>query len=324
MPKNKITDTEKIKSELYSKIEIPPCCRASELLAFFLIDGSIELSRDQKPRLIFSSHSPSTVKRAYMHLGSFNLTSEHFTVSDKRLKYTKLFKLSVTGPNSLDQVMECLLKSKMLEINSAADSLYRLLALKSFTPSLTCCDNSFLRAVFIARGSLSSSRGYNLEININDPFLLERIKFIFKAADIDLKIRKRGNKHLGYIKSSTAIHNFLVKIGAHKMVMSLMNKKIIREVKNSVNRSMNFDQANLNKTVKAAQKQTEMLAYMDKKNMLDKINEKLRITARLRLENPYESYTSLGKLHDPEISKATVQYRLNKLSLIYKENLQNG
>jgi DNA-binding protein WhiA len=321
MPKTRITDTEKIKSELYSKNKMSPCCRASELLAFLLVDGSLEFSRNRQPQLIISSHSPSTVKRAYMHFVFFNLPSTHFTVSDKRLSYTKLFKLTLPGPDALDRAMECLTMSKLLNNISDTESIFRLLALKNFSSSGKCCDSSFMRALFISRGSLSCSGGYNLEININDPYLLERICGVFKKSKIPLKIRKRGNKHLGYIKSSESVHNFLIKIGAHKMVMALMDKKIIKELKNNVNRSMNFDQANLNKTVKAAQKQIEILMNMKNTKTFLNLNEKLQETARIRLDNPYENYTALGNLHTPAISKATVQYRLNKLARIFKENI---
>lgn len=172
---------------------------------------------------------------------------------------------------------------------------------------------SFLKVAFILKGSINDpNRGYNLEIygNKEEAMLVEAFMDSF---NLKPKLNLRRDDHVVYLKDSDKISDFLALIGANKSLLDLENVKAMKSLRNEVNRKTNFDNANINRTVMASLRQVEAINILRKDGRFDDLSYDLKEIAAKRLEYPYVSLEELGKLFDPPMSKAKVNYRLQKL-----------
>lgn len=178
----------------------------------------------------------------------------------------------------------------------------------------SCCKRAFLRGAYLASGSMSDPyKGYHLEIVCQSEQQAEQIQKLFHDFDLDAKTVVRKKNHVVYIKEGENIADFLNVIEAHKALMEFENTRIYKGVRNMVNRKVNCDAANINKTVTAAARQVEDIEYIRQTYGLDKLPEHLKEMAYVRLENPEVSLGELGKLLDPPVGKSGVNHRLRKL-----------
>jgi hypothetical protein len=321
--KNRITLTDKIKAEMYKKCELSDCCVASELLALLLAEGSMGIAPDRSLSLVLNTHSARLAKRCYMHMSHLGVEATHSTWTDRRLSFGKSYKISVQGAQPITSALRALAKSPISPMPDLDSPMLSLMNLKEIHPSTReCCTESFLRGLFISRGSLTTGTGYNLELNVNDPDLLERILAFLSDLGLEMKSRVRNRKPLAYSKCFQTIADFLGMSGSHRIVMELVNNKLVKEVRNKINRTVNCDSANLNKTVNTAQQQMRIIDAIDHLLGLDNLPDKIASVASLRLKFPYESYEALGKLHDPRLTKSRIQYRLKQLEKIYLREIR--
>ena len=137
---------------------------------------------------------------------------------------------------------------------------------------------------------------------------------IINTFDIDSKIVKRKKHYIVYVKEGAQIVDLLNVMEAHVALMKLENIRILKEMRNSVNRKVNCETANINKTVSAAVKQLEDIKIVSEKIGFDNINENLAEIAKVRLDNPDATLKELGELLDPPVGKSGVNHRLRKLS----------
>ena len=141
--------------------------------------------------------------------------------------------------------------------------------------------------------------------------------------EIDAKIVMRKKHYVVYVKEGSQIVELLGLTGAHVSLMQLENVRIVKEMRNSVNRKVNYETANLNKTVSAAVRQVEDIRFIQRTTGLQDLSESLGEMARLRLEHPDASLKELGNMLVPPVGKSGVNHRLRKLSLI-AEKLRGG
>lgn len=189
----------------------------------------------------------------------------------------------------------------------------------------TCCKRVFLRGVFMVSGSVSDpKKAYHLEMAILSKKLALQICEIISFFMIDAKIIERKKYYVVYIKEGSQIVDFLNVIGAHNALMNFENVRIVKELRNSVNRQVNCETANIDKTVSAAKKQIEDIKYIQCNKGFDKLTDGLREIALLRLEYPEYSLQELGKLLSKPIGKSGVNHRLRKLSDIAKQMRENA
>ena len=154
---------------------------------------------------------------------------------------------------------------------------------------------------------------------VTDHFNVSRETFsLLLELGFDPKETVRSGNYITYFKQSEAIEDFLTTIGAPLAAMEIMSAKILKDVTNSVNRRVNCDTANVTKTVEAAQEQIEAIKKIEKNMGIDNLPQKLKITAKLRLENPELSISQLAAIHDPPVSKPGLSHRLRKLIEIAK------
>ena len=169
---------------------------------------------------------------------------------------------------------------------------------------------SFLRGAFLAGGSVTNpAKGYHLELVTPHRSVSRETVSLLQEQNFSPKATDRAGNYIVYFKHSSAIEDFLTLVGASTSAMELMSTKIEKDMRNSVNRRVNCDTANVGKTVDAAAAHLNAIARLD----LDSLPEKLQVTARLRLENPELSLSELAALFVPPVTKSGLNHRLRKL-----------
>ena len=187
-----------------------------------------------------------------------------------------------------------------------------------------CCRRAFIRGAFLAVGSVSDpEKSYHFEIVCTVPEKARQLQELLASYDVDAKVVLRKRHYVVYIKEGSQIVELLGLMGAHISLMQLENVRIVKEMRNSVNRKVNCETANLNKTVSAAVRQAEDIRYIQEKIGLDKLPMDLEETARLRLEHTEASLKELGDMLSPKVGKSGVNHRLRKLSQI-ADDLREG
>lgn len=176
---------------------------------------------------------------------------------------------------------------------------------------------AFLRGVFVSCGSVTDpNKEYHLEIVLPVPSRTERLRRFIAEHGISVKLTIRGKTPVLYVKESGVIEDFLTYIGAGNHALEIMRVKIEKDFRNRVNRSVNCDSANLDKTVAASERSRRDIELIIARIGLPALNPQLRETARLRLDNPESSLSELCEMFDPPISRSGLNHRLKKLSQI--------
>ena len=183
-----------------------------------------------------------------------------------------------------------------------------------------CCRRAYIRGAFLASGSVSDpEKGYHFEIVCADSARAEQLSAMLESFGIEAKITLRKHSYILYVKEGSQIADILNVMEAHVGLMKFENIRILKEMRNSVNRQVNCETANLNKTVSAAVKQIEDIQYIQNTIGFEQLPENLAEIARLRLEQPGMSLKELGQMLIPPVGKSGVNHRLRKLSFIAEE-----
>lgn len=175
-----------------------------------------------------------------------------------------------------------------------------------------CCRSAFLRGAFLAGGSTTDpEKRYHLELVTGHLFVHRELQSLLMEMEFEPKVIDRNGNYVTYIKRSEVIADFLTTIGAPVSAMEIMNAKVEKHLRNGVNRWSNCDVANLEKAVDAAQSQIEAIRKLEKSGGWTELPEKLRETAKLRIENPELSLSQLAAV--AQVSKSCLNHRLRKL-----------
>lgn len=190
-----------------------------------------------------------------------------------------------------------------------------LLAVKNAMMQAACCKRAYIRGAFLAAGSVSDpSKSYHFEIVCVTEEEAESLKDMINSFDMDAKIVPRKKTYVVYLKEGAQIVDILNIMEAHVSLMELENVRIMKEMRNAVNRKVNCETANINKTVSAAVRQMEDIEYIKDTIGFDKLPEGLRDVALTRLAYPDATLKELGSLLVTPVGKSGVNHRLRKLS----------
>ena len=176
------------------------------------------------------------------------------------------------------------------------------------------CRTAFLRGAFLSGGSVTDPmKGYHLELATSHYHVGRELPALLREAGFEPKETERKGNHVVYFKQSHHIEDFLTFLGAPVSAMAVMNAKLERDLRGSVNRQVNCDSANLDKTVAAAREQLAAIERLRERGRLETLPDKLQEAAALRLENPELNLSQLGALCDPPVSKSALNHRMRKL-----------
>ena len=177
-----------------------------------------------------------------------------------------------------------------------------------------------IREAFIQSGSMNDpNKKYHLQIMFKTKKKAEEMQTLLTNFNIHAKSIKKEKEYMLYIKEGEEISNFLALIGANKSVIKFEEVRVLKETRNDINRLVNCETANLNKTINAAVKQIEDIKLIKKKNKFNSLPEGLKEIAEVRLNNPDMPLAELGKQLSKSIGKSGVNHRLKKISMIAEE-----
>ena len=179
----------------------------------------------------------------------------------------------------------------------------------------TCCKRAFIRGAFMASGSMTDpNKAYHFEIVCRTPEQAARLQELMKDFEVEPKIIERKHYHVVYLKDGSQIVDMLNVMEAYVSLMNLENVRILKEMRNSVNRKVNCETANISKTVNAAVKQVADIEFIRDTIGLDELPLTLREMARLRLEYPEATLKDLGNYMEPPVGKSGINHRLRKIA----------
>ena len=300
-----------VKEELSRQISTARHCRIAETAALlslcgrFTADGALRMQTEN-----------SAVIRKYFTLvqKTFNIETEIAVRENRQMKKGHIYYVEIKDDALIRTV---LLGTKLSREQNSGGTL---VLNNSLLTQQTCCKRAFIRGAFLASGSISDpEKGYHFEIVCPDERKAGQLQELIRSFGIDAKVVVRKKSHVVYVKEGAQIVDILAVMEANMALMNLENIRILKEMRNTVNRKVNCEMANINKTVSAAVKQIEDIKLIEEKKGFQSLNDGLAEIAELRLQYPEATLKELGMMLNPQVGKSGVNHRLRKLSAIADE-----
>ncbi len=295
-----------VKKELTS-LQVHPEHAKAELAAFLRMNGVLNL-HDHQFSLDITTENPAIARRIFTLIKvAFGI--EPLLIVSRKMKLKKNNQYLVRLQQNVQEILQA------LQIWDPAKGLITRIPDRIMTSREGAM--SYLRGAFLAGGSVNNpeTSRYHLEIySTYEDHNLDLAKLMNKFFYLNAKATKRRSGYIVYLKEAEKIGDFLHIVGALNAMLSFEDLRIMRDMRNSVNRLVNCDTANLKKTATAAAKQVEDIQLIDRERGIDSLPEKLQLLAHFRLENPELSLKEVAeKLPDGPISKSGVNHRFKKL-----------
>lgn len=312
--------SSRVKEELSRHQVAARHCQIAEIAAIISMCGGVSISEKNHYRLKIQTENLYVARKYFTLLQkAFNIEVE---VSVRQSTFSKSSLMYTVAVLEHDAAVRILKAAKLL--NQEMEIEENLSISDNLVIQKTCCKRAFIRGAFLAAGSISDpQKFYHLEIVCAVPQKAVQLRDIMNTFGVDAKIVQRKKYHVVYLKEGAQIVDMLNVMGAHVSLMELENVRILKEMRNSVNRKVNCETANIHKTVSAAVRQIEDIQYIQRKAGFEQLSDGLVQIARLRLEQPDASLKELGMMLSPPVGKSGVNHRLRKLSDIAERLREN-
>ena len=311
--------SSKVKQELFEHFGNGRHCSIAELSAFVNICGQIAFFNEHFCIKIQTENYLVAKKCFTLLKNTFNINSEIFIKSSGKKRRSKVYVLLL---KDADQV-ERLLRATGIWMTENGTPIIRNKMYPTVVSSI-CCRRAYIRGAFISVGSVSNpEKNYHLEFVMPTAELAAQLRDLVNTFGLDSKVVERKDHFIIYLKEGEQIVDLLNIVGAHIALMDLENVRIVKEMRNDINRKVNCETANLNKVVLAAVKQLEDITYIQQTIGLDKLPKQLAEVAILRLDYPDISLKELGTYLAEPVGKSGVNHRLRKISNL-AETLREG
>ncbi|MCR4705002.1 MAG: DNA-binding protein WhiA [Lachnospiraceae bacterium] len=298
----------RVKEELVGQIGTPRHCQIAELASLFCFCGKIEVDPMHHIKVRFHAENDRVIRKC------FTLIKKTFNINTCILGQGP-FSLEISGEEEIKRLLQTM---KIMDANSG--TLQRTDIVNPLLLKSTCCRRAFLRGAYMVVGSMSDpEKSYHLEFVCDTVQAAQQLREVMAGFDLEAKMIERKGRQVVYIKEGTAIVDLLNIMEAHVSLMSLENLRIVKEVRNSVNRRVNCEAANIRKTVNASSKQIEDITLLRDRIGLKNLPDSLREMAEVRLEYPEATLSELGTYLEPPVGKSGVNHRLRKLSELAEE-----
>ena len=316
--------SSKVKEELSKECNSPRHCCIAETAAIISMCGKVIF--DEKDHVRIEIHTENvTVARKYFTLlkkafnieveKTYNINTDVSIRHSSSLNKNRSYILSVNDDETARKIlMTCRLMKPFGVIEedfSISDSLII---------QRECCKRAFIRGAFLAAGSVSDPvKTYHFEIVCLSEAKAKQLQMIMETFNINARVIKRRKYFVVYVKDSSQVVDLLNIMGAYNALMDMENVRIVKDMRNNVNRKVNCETANINKTVSAAVKQIEDIRFIQMSSAFDELPESLQEMAELRVRYPEATLAELGQLLDTPVGKSGVNHRLKKISLFADE-----
>lgn len=296
------------KEELARLANGKQCCELAELASLIRMDGTLQISMNQQYSLNMITESAPVARKIYSLAKQLLQLPADIVVRRKlRLKKNNSYLVKIY-PRGIKDLQKLGLLNEQGEIQAGINM--NLIKKK-------CDQKAYLRGAFLAGGSISNPEGnYHLEIITSDAVFAKDLSSLLNKFNLKAKVSTRKKFHVVYLKESEHIFEFLALIGAHQALFEFENIRILKGMRNQVNRIVNCETANLNKTVDASVRQVENIRLIEKTIGLKALPENLQEIASLRVDFPDYSLKELGEILHPKVGKSGVNHRLRKIEEI--------
>lgn len=306
------TFTDKVKHELIRLKEDRTQLKMVELAALIRMDGSIQITNRQLAVKIKIYHGDLARKVYSLIKKEYNFNIEIIVSRLNNFSRHHVYELILLPQKG---IKEFLIKLGFLDENN--DIIFQI---KPEFLSNVEYRKAYLRGAFLGGGSINNPRSeYHLELRCDHESEAEDLLLLLNYFDLEAHKTEHKQRYVVYFKSYDDITTFLNIIGAHNSLLQMENIHILKEVKNNVNRKVNGETANLDKTIEAAMEQLENIQLIDHQRGLNSLAASLQEIAQLRRENPYASLKELGQLLEPSLSKSGVNHRIRRLNKIARK-----
>ncbi|MFE8696567.1 DNA-binding protein WhiA [Cytobacillus sp. FJAT-53684] len=303
------------KKEL-TNLEVKDCCGKAELSALIRMNGSLSFS-NRKLIVDIQTENAAIARRIYILIKkNYNVQVELLVRKKMRLKKNNVYivRLSERASEILDDLK--IISEGFVLTHDISEALIKK----------KCCKRSYLRGAFLAGGSVNNpeTSSYHLEISSLYKEHNDSLCELMNTFGLNSKTLERKKGFITYLKEAEKITEFLGVVGAHSALLKFEDIRIVRDMRNSVNRLVNCETANLNKTIGAAIRQVENIRFIDETVGLHILPDKLREIAELRVAYQDVTLKELGEMvSGGNISKSGINHRLRKIDEI-AEKLRIG
>ncbi|MEY8516657.1 DNA-binding protein WhiA [Lachnospiraceae bacterium 29-84] len=304
-----------VKEELSRQFKKSRHCQIAEVAAILGFAGKIEGQNGEEALRVYTENLPLARKYFLLLKDTFQVTASIAVRQNIYLNKSRTFIVSVSEPAAVERILQAVKwrDGKKGDIRPCGVVSQRLVQSQ-------CCRRSFLRGAFLCAGSVSDpEKSYHFEIICTTEEKAKQLIEIINSFSMDAKIVIRKKSYVVYLKEGAQIVDMLNVMGAHVALMDLENIRILKEMRNSVNRKVNCETANINKTVGAAIRQVRDIKYIIDTMGLAGLADNLQEIALLRLQYPEAALKELGEMLDPPVGKSGVNHRLRKLCEIAEE-----
>jgi DNA-binding protein WhiA len=302
-----------VKEEL-ARIELRKrCCELAELSGLIKIDGALHIGHGDSLSLHTSSDSAAVARRI------LKLVKRRFDL-DTELTLSQVSRLDRRRQHIIYFPPQKSLLPSLQQVGILDEEAHINPGIPFFLLESLCCSATYLRGIFLGGGSISEpKRGYHLEISTANGTLAEEVVWLMEKEGLAVKIRSRKRDYTVYLKDADHIVDFLALLGARNILFEWENLRVLRTLRNEVNRIVNCETANLGKAARAAVKQVQEIYLLDEKWGINNLPPSLRDVARARLKHPAATIGELGETLSPALSKSAVYHRLRRLSKLARQ-----
>ena len=302
--------SSEIKEELGKYISRNRHCQIAELAAIIHYQGHLVRGEKGQLQLQITTENPSVLRKCFTILNkAFNIETAEMEEECLQNHKNSVYTIVLEKEEDILNIFQAI---KLLDDEGVLHDLRD--CINPVILEQYCCRRAFTRGAFLCIGSMSDpNKSYHLELVCNNKHQAKQIQEVLLLFDLDAKIVQRKKYFVVYIKEGSHIVDFLGICKARVALMNLENLRIVKEMRNSINRKVNCETANIAKTVNAAAKQIEDIIFIRDYVGFSKLPDSLREMAQVRLEYPESSLKELGQYLDPPVGKSGVNHRLRKL-----------
>ncbi|AOR24660.1 DNA-binding protein WhiA [Clostridium taeniosporum] len=307
--------SSKVKGEICRYVDMSKEEALAEISAIMKVSGTIAFSGSGLS-FKMTTENPGSARLIFTLLKDhFNIHSKLMVKKSNSLKKNNIYMVVISEDMG---VRELLYETGILQdIDGIMNLNYRINKDMIETEEIK---RAYIRGAFIGGGSISNpERTYHLEFVTHSEEYAVDLRDLINTFGLNSKVIQRKSSHIIYIKEGEQIVDLLNIIGAHSSLLELENIRIMKEMRNNVNRLVNCETANLSKTVNAAVRQVESIRLIERKIGLQRLPQNLREVAELRLNYPDESLKELGQMLNPPVGKSGINHRLRKIEKIAEE-----
>lgn len=305
-----------VKEELSRQTGNARHCQIAELAAIISICGHVKISGNDRFSVKIQTENLAVARKFFTLLKkAFKIGTEVSVRKNMNAHHNIFYSVVVTEHEMALQLLQATrLLNENLEVEEEFSLVHNLVVQKE------CCRRAFIRGAFLAAGSISDpNRSYHLELVCGSVRKAEQLQALINSFGLESKVVQRKKYFVVYIKEGDQIARVLALMEANVSMMDMENIRILKEMRNSVNRKVNCETANLGKTISASVKQIEDIRFLKQKTGFSYLSEGLEEIAVLRLEYPEATLKELGEMLSPPVGKSGVNHRLRRLSRMAEE-----